>query len=125
MFKILVVTAAVSALASLVALELSVARLPPDLAAAHRRRKEQLVAISDRMPWITWGGRLILLGYFVSLAMLGLDVMWAKHILLACSLGWTALGVLNAPNIQHWIGVPFYEVSLLVNGAVLALAYSV
>ena len=123
MFIALIVATLIATIACLAALELSVKHLPPALASAHAERAQALRALSDRVPWLTPLARVVVFGYLASLIALAFDVPGARYVLLVMTIGWTALSTLNAPNIQHRVAVPFYELSLLLNGAVLAVAF--
>lgn len=123
MFITLIVATLIVTIACLAALELSVKHLPPALASAHLERAEAMRALSDRVAWLTPVSRIIVVGYLASLIALAFDVAGAHYALLVTTIGWTALSTLNAPNIQHRVVVPIYELSLLLNGAVLAVAF--
>lgn len=123
MFITLIVATLISTIACLAALELSVKHLPPALASAHLERAQALRALSDRVPWLTPLARVVVFGYLASLIALAFDVPGARYALLVLTIGWTGLSTLNAPNIQHRVAVPFHELSLLLNGAVLAVAF--
>ncbi|MFZ5843212.1 MAG: hypothetical protein ACOY3E_09985 [Pseudomonadota bacterium] len=122
-FALLLIATALVALASIVATELTPARLPAPLAAAASARKQELVDWSNRVWWPTPLSRAILLGYFLALLLLGFDVPYSNWLLLVCSIGWTFISAAAAPVILHRYAVPFYELSLLLNGAVLALSF--
>lgn len=109
--------------ASLAAQELTVRRLPRDLSEAHERRRAQVDLLSEKYRWLTPLNRLTLVGYFLSIAAIDLDVAYAKYAYLLFTVGWTGLSVLHAPNIHHRIAVVFYEASLLLNGALLVVAF--
>lgn len=123
MFTALIVLTLLVTVACQVALELSRRRLPAALVASQAERLKELHALADKHRWLTPLARLILLAYLGALAALGFGVESAKYLLLLASLGWTGLSMLDAPNVQHRIAVPFYELSLMLNGAVLALAF--
>lgn len=114
----------IATIAALVALELSAPRLPAVFAGAQAARLAELHALADRKPWLTHLSRAVVFGYLLTLIALGFDAPGAKYALLVLSIGWTTLSTLNAPNVQHRIAVPFYELSLLLNGALLAVAFT-
>jgi hypothetical protein len=65
----------------------------------------------------------LVLGYFISLAMIGGFVSGSREVFLVCSLGWSVLSYLDGPLIVPRPVIPFYEGALLLNGAVLALCF--
>lgn len=123
-FDLLIVITGLVGLASIVAMELTPARSPAPLAQAVAARKQELFDWSNRIWWPTPLARGILLGYFVSLGLLAFDVPYSNLLFLLFSLGWSWLSILGAPVILHRVAVPIYELALLLNGAVLALAFT-
>lgn len=122
-FDLLIVATGLVSLTGIIVMELTRERLPAPLAQVALARKQALVEWSNRVWWPTPLSRAILLGYFLALVLLGFDVPYSNWLLLVCSIGWTYLSMQDAPAILHRYAVPFYELSLLLNGAVLALSF--
>lgn len=123
MFGALIALTFVTTIVCMAALELTSQRLPASFAKAQAERRNELDELASRRPWIFYAARLVIFGYLAILAALGWDVPGAKYALLILSVSWTGLSTFYAPNIQHRIAVPFYELSLILNGAVLAVAF--
>jgi hypothetical protein len=123
MFGVLIFLTFVTTILCMLAMELTREKLPILFAKAQAERTSELDAIISEQPWIFYTLRLVIFGYLAALAALGWDVPGAKYALLILSISWTGVSTFYAPNIQHRIAVPFYEFSLILNGAVLAVAF--
>ena len=120
-FRILVLLTIFVTLGGIVADELGARTLPKRLREERLRIKECVVASSKAHPFYGALRIFLVIGYISSLVAIALFVQFSPWIYLCFTVGWTALTVLDAPHVISRPTSLFYEASLLLNGAILAL----
>jgi len=85
--------------------------------------KERVVAASRAHPFRAAVRIVIVVGYLASLLAVAFFVQFSPWAFLIFTLGWSALTVVDAPHVVSRPSSLFYEVSLLLNGIILALCF--
>ncbi len=122
-FQLLVACAILSAVGSIVADALGSQTLPEDLQHAKAAIAARVIAACKDRPLLGLLRIAVVAGYMLSLAALAFFVPFSPWACLFFSIAWSALSFGDAPHILTRPVVPFYEASLLLNGAVLALVF--
>ena len=98
-------------------------KLDDSLRVAKEKMAANIVAFCKANPLYYALRILIMIGYLVSLACVGAFVPGSRAVYLGFSLAWSALTYIDGPQIIPKPVILFYDASLLLNGAVLALCY--
>lgn len=123
-FLLLILAAGIAAIGGTVADELGARGLPESLQVARTQAKDTVLALCKRHPVLYFLRLALWFGYLGALVALALFKPWSPLVYLLLSLGWTLLSVLDAPLILSRPQVFFYELSLLLNGAIIALCFA-
>ena len=121
MFRLCVAATMVITIGGMVAEELGSKSLPEILRTEKLKAKELVVAACKAHPaqgFLRFG---ILAGYLASLAGLFFFMPYSPWCYLFFTLAWSALTIFDAPHMISRTHAVFYEASLLLNGALLAL----
>ncbi len=123
-FRLLILGAAVATLGAIMADEIGARGLPEPLKLERLRLKAAVVDASKRKPLVTALRLSLVLGYFAALAAMALFIPGSAPVYLILSVCWTWLSVVDAPHVLSRPYVLFYELSLLLNGATLAVSFA-
>lgn len=122
-FQLLVAFAILCTVGSIVADALGSKTLPADLQRAKAAMAARVIAACKDHPLLGFLRLSLVVSYMLSLAALAFFVPFSPWLCLSCSIAWSALSFSDAPHVLPRPVVPFYEASLLLNGAVLALVF--
>ncbi len=123
LFSCLVAACGVLTLAGMVVEEIASRRLPDQLRQYRAETKAAAIALCKRHPALFALRLTLVVGYFLSLLALGLLWPYSPWAFLLCTVGWTGLSTLDAPQVLSRPFVPIYEAVLILNGMVLALSF--
>lgn len=123
-FRLLVLSTGLVTVVAVVADEIGARGLPGPLQQFHARSKAAVLAASRKNPLLAALRIGLFLGYLAALAALATFAVWGPVAYLALSVAWSVLSWLDAPHILSKPYVVAYELSLLLNGAVLALCFA-
>lgn len=122
-FRLLVSLTVLATVGGIVMEEFGSKRLPEPLRSIKAQAKRAAVDASKRHPWVGAARVSIVCGYLLSLLALACFVPVSPWAYLFFTVCWSALSVWDAPHILPRLFIPAYEVSLLLNGAILALCF--
>lgn len=120
-FRLLVLLTILVTVGGIVADELGARSLPKLLREERLKIKERVVASSKAHPFHGALRIVLVVGYLASLMAIAFFLPYSPWAYLLFTLGWSALTVLDAPHVISRPSSLFYEASLLLNGATLAL----
>lgn len=123
LFQFLIILAGIAATASMVAEGYGARSLSDILRAEKERQSALTIAFCKANPVFTLIRMGIIFGYLIALGYLGAFMPASREVFLVFSVAWSVLSYVDAPHILPKTMVPFYEMALMVNGAVLALAF--
>lgn len=122
-FRLLVSLTALVTVAGMVVEEMGSRGLPESLRNAKAKNKALAIAVSKKHPLVGVVRISIVLGYLLSLVALAFFLPFSPWCYLFFTIAWGVLSVIDAPHILPRSFVPLYEVSLLLNGAIIALCF--
>ena len=122
-FQLLVSLTVLATVAGIVMEEVGSKRLPEPLRSFKAQAKRAAVDASRRHPWVGAARVSIVCGYLLSLVALACFLPFSPWAYLFFTVCWSALSVWDAPHVLPRLFVPVYEVSLLLNGVILALCF--
>ncbi len=112
-----------STIISMVLSEFNHRNLPASLSDLAEQININILKKYESNPVGAWGRRLVVLGYLGSLFLLFINISQAKWVYLLCTVGWTYVSFLDAPQINSKSFTLAYEISLIFNGLVLGLLF--
>jgi hypothetical protein len=119
---IVTITAAVTVL-SMFADEWGVRTLPNNLRMERELEKQRIIDKCNTKKWLYVFRIGVVIGYFASLFAMEFFLPYSRITFAACTIGWSVISTSNAPTVYSRISVPFYEMSLILNGVVLTLCF--